>query len=161
MLTFAALLRKIGSLDTDKIIDQAIDNTLEVISDKNKEQLLAGKSKQGIDIFPSYLDDPYFKSKESAQRYSDWKDRITPNKERKSGTPNLFIDGTYHKSRTLKRDGDVLQFGATFLGQEIEAKYGNQIDGLGGHFKKEYQDESLRPALNSLITNATGLKFGK
>lgn len=146
-------------MDVGKVIHEAFQENVEVLGEKNKEQLSAGKNKQGTDITPGYLDDPYFKSRESAQRYSLWKDKITPNPLRKSGTPNLFINGAYYKSRRVVLSGDTLQYSADFLGAEIERKYGDQVDGLGGEFKKDFLDKNLRPALNRRISNATGLKF--
>lgn len=160
-MTIKGLYRKVEQIDNDKIIGNAFENTVDDLGLINKDQLLAGKNNKGQDITPSYFDDPYFKSKEAAQRYSNWKDKITPNPKRNPGTPNLFINGRYHNSRKVVMSGDRILYDASYLGKEINQKYSGQIDGLGGEFKKEFIKNSLRPALNKEITAATGLKFGK
>src|SRR5258708_7633887 len=98
MTTFIDLKKKFEALNTDKIITKIMDDTQVQLLEENKEQMYDGKLKTGGNITPSYLEDPYFKSRESAQRYSDWKDRITPNPERESGVPNLFINGKFYDS---------------------------------------------------------------
>ncbi len=160
-MTIKGLNSRLKKMNTNNIIDETMKENLDALEAKNRDQLLAGKNRSGDDIFPTYLQDPYFKTPQAAQRYSDWKDKITPGHGRKSGVPNLYITGQYHKSRNISISGDVIHYEATFLGPEIDKKYGSQVAGLGGDFKKEFISETLRPTLNKKITNAIGVKFGK
>jgi len=161
MLTINGLYEKVKAVNTDKVIDTAFQNSVSDLGEINKVQLFDGKGNDGQNLTPSYFDDPYFKSRESAQRYSDWKDKITPNPKRQSGTPNLFINGKYYDSRSVFLRGQNIVYDATFKGIEIEGKYAGKVDGLGGDYKKQFLDESLRQNFNKEISAATGLKFGK
>jgi hypothetical protein len=136
--------------------------TLEAQTDHNREQLLAGKTRDGRDLSPTYQEDPFFKSPEAAQRYSDWKDRITPNANRKPGVPNLFINGRLHNAFEVKIQGQNVFYSANVpYGGKVEEKFSDKIYGLGGVYKMEYLNESLGPVFRSSITSIIGLKFNK
>lgn len=159
-MTIAALKRKFEALNTDVVSQQAVATTAEHIVTENKRQLYDGKLATGADIGPSYLNDPYFKSKESAQRYSNWKDKITPNPKRKKGIPNLYIDGTFYRSIEVKVDVKKIRYGSkTDLGRKIKNKFTGEIYGLGGEYKISYVQTHLKPEFLKGITAATGLKF--
>lgn len=147
MATIKGLYRKAKKLDIDKSIKSALEKTKDDLLSLNKLQLLEGKTRLDTDITPSYFDDPYFKSPESAARYSAWKDRITPNPRRKKGTPNLFIIGTYHSSLDIIFRGDTISFPSSFRGAEDIRRKFREIFGLGGRFKIEFINEKLRPAI--------------
>jgi hypothetical protein len=140
------LRTNIRKLATDSVVE-----TKETLLALNKEQLLEGKNKYGLDLAPTYLDDPYFKSREAAQRYSDWKDRITPNPKRKKGVPNLFIVGTYHNSIEATLQGNKLEVTASFSqAKSIENKY-TGLYGLSAPFKQRYIETDVRPLLYNKI----------
>lgn len=149
------------SLDVNRITETAINNTTDEYKDRNLEQMMSGKTKDGSDITPSYLNDPYFKSRESAQRYSDWKDRIAPySTGRKKGTPNLFITGVYHSTVKAEVGNDGITMKSTFAeASDIERKYGRGIYGIGGRFKEDYMTYALRPEWKEIIQRETGLKL--
>lgn len=160
MGTIVSLRERLKNFNAEAIAEKAMEESKGDILKYNQEQLLAGKTRDGTDITPSYLNDPYFKTREAAQRYSDWKDRITPNSKRKSGTPNLYIDGTYHRSIRVTQSGEVLNFDSTFNGaNDIERKFGEKIYSLGGEFKAEFIRESLQPNFSKEVENALGLKL--
>lgn len=119
-------------------------NNLEV-SHAVREQLYSGLDGEGRELAPNYLSDPYFRAryKENAaymaRRYMEWKEDITPPEEseigfspRRPDTPNLFIDGTFHRSIKAGVSGDTLSIWTEGFkeGAAIEAKYGKQIFGL-------------------------------
>lgn len=118
------MIHRFGRLNRKEAIATALDQTKDRMIELQREQLLEGKTSKGDDITPSYLDDPYFKSRQAAQRYSAWKDRITPHPIRKSGTPNLFINGAFHKSiEAVIKPGSVI-ISATFKkAASIEGKF--------------------------------------
>lgn len=158
MATISALYTRIKSLDINKISVDSLSETKERLVEWNKEQMLEGKNRFGNDL-PSYLTDPYFKTPESALRYSQWKDKITPNPKRKSGIMNFYIVGSFHNSITAAITGGSIKYDAPFLGREIESKYGDEMYGLGGEIKKEYISKDLRPVFNKKIEQVTGLKL--
>lgn len=153
MITIADMERRALALkqSIETLTVKAIDQTKEQLLEANRDQLYDGKNRLGQDITPGYLDDPYFKTKESAQRYSDWKDTITPNPDRTKGIPNLYIVGTYHKSIKIDVSGLSIVYTATFRGEDIERKYGENIYGLGGERKVRYTQGVLKPVYYSLI----------
>lgn len=123
---------------------EVVEESTDAVLHEQKNQLLEGKNPDGFDITPSYFDDPYFKSPESAKRYSDWKDRITPNPKRKKGTPNLFINGRYHNSIEVLSSSVGVTINASFLQTEISNKYGDVL-GLNPEHASKYSVEVVAP----------------
>ncbi|HEY4112188.1 hypothetical protein [Puia sp.] len=137
-------------------MDQSKDELLE----RNKNQMYDGKTRTGEDISPSYLEDPYFKSPEAAQRYSDWKDDITPNSNRKPGVPNLYINGAFYRSLRIEVSGEVIITDSSFPeAADIERKFTTKIFGLGGRYKADFLSDFLKPVFREHIMAATGLNF--
>jgi len=160
-MTIKGLLNKVEALQKTYeviIVGVMVDNKI-WLGALNKQQLLAGKRNDGANISPGYLEDPYFKTLAQAQAYSDWKDRITPNPMRRSGTPNLFINGFYHDSREIIVLGEKIIYFADYKGVEIEKKYTDKINGVGGIWAEAFIGIHLRPDLQNKITDLTGLKF--
>lgn len=154
------ILETIQQLNIVSIAGATIAESKELILAKNRQQLMEGRLSTGKDITPSYLDDPYFKSREAAQRYSDWKDEITPNPKRKKGTPNYFITGPYHRSIDLKVTGEDFEFHSSFkAAQSIEKKVGDDIYGLTDESKEDVIAESLEANWQKKVEAVTGLKF--
>lgn len=148
------------ALHIEKEVSVIIDNTKEQILIKNKQQLMEGVKEDGNEITPSYLNDPYFKTKEAAQRYSNWKDKITPNSKRKSGTPNLYINGFYHNSITINVRGEkIIIESKESIGKKIEQKYGDSIYGLNETNNQLYIKETFFPALKTYIEETTQLQM--
>lgn len=153
--------KRFEALNTDKVINEVVQDSTGELADLNRDQMYDGKTKDGNNITPSYLDDPYFKSRESAKRYSDWKDKITPSSKRSPGTPNLFINGRYHNSIRVVASSDKVTFQTQDpAARSIEAKF-DKIYGLGGEYKKNFLKDTLQPKIKEKITKATGLKFKK
>lgn len=164
MQTILSLYQKVQALEaqTDQLITSSLEQTKDALLDQNRDQLYDGKTRDGKDLSPTYLEDPYFKTREAAQAYSDWKDRITPNSIRKPGVPNLFINGYLYNSIGVKISGQNVFYSASAsFGNEVEQKFTDKIYGLGGVYKMEYLKESLGPVFRSSITSIIGLKFNK
>jgi len=157
MGTIKGLYRKVQSLNVAEVATDAFGSVIGDFTEDQKNQLYAGKTKDGVDITPLYINDPYFKSAESAQRYSDWKDKITPNPKRTSGVPNLFIIGTYYDSLKITISGQMISFVSSFFAAENIAQKFKGIYGLGGDFRLEFIKDSLRPAFMAAIRKKTGL----
>lgn len=137
-----------------------IDQTADSIIALNQKQLYSGRLQDGSPVTPGYLEDPYFKSTEAAQRYSDWKDEITPNEERPKGVPNLFINGRFYESWSIKASADKITFESSDPDAiNIEEKFGTGIYGLDDDNMNEYRQETFFPALKEEVTAQTNLTF--
>jgi len=161
MGTMHSLYRKVKDLDTDKIITDVVTENVGVLGEINLSQLYAGKTRLGIDLSPTYQEDPYFDDKggiAAAQAYSDWKDEITPSSERRPGVPNLIINGFYYASRKVIVNASKIIYTSDYIEDDLREKYGDEINGLGGKYKEEFLD-TLRPGLHAQISELTGLKF--
>ncbi|RYZ78338.1 MAG: hypothetical protein EOP04_29920, partial [Proteobacteria bacterium] len=118
----------------------------------NQQQMLEGKLANGRDIYPTYFEDPYFKTPEAAKRYSDWKDKITPNPKRKKGVPNLFINGAFHNSLTLEvQDQEYLVNASFFKAEAIIDKFTEDVLGLNENNAEILIDENLETPFRTRI----------
>lgn len=166
MGTILSLKQKFDDLNTDKICEEVMTANLQDLNDINLEQMYDGKTNEGKDITPSYLDDPYwYENGEkrggfgAALAYSAWKDRITPNPRRSQDTPNLFINGFYYRSRLLSIADGKINFNSNWSeGNSIDDKYQN-INGLGGIYKIDFVNTFLRPVFGAQMQSQIGIKF--
>lgn len=139
-MTITQAITKLERLDPEKALIDAVVKTKDQYETLNKKQLYDGKTKTGADLSPTYLNDPYFKSREAAQRYSDWKDKITPNSNRKSGVPNLFINGRYYNSWTTRISRDKIEVQSSDPNaKKIEESFSNNIYGLDDENMSKYR----------------------
>ena len=160
MATALDMLNNLRAMQMNAIAEDVLNQTSSTAVQMNRGQLYDGKLSTGDDISPTYLEDPYFKSKESAQKYSDWKDAITPNPRRKKGVPNLFIIGAYHESITAEAKGGGLLYKSSFYrASNIESKFSVNVYGLGGEYREQFLQNELEPAWQQRIEAETGLKF--
>lgn len=137
-------------MNTDVISEKAIEETADDLQRINKEQLLAGYDKKGELIG----------SKKPYQNpdYAFYKANKNPLPG--LGNPDLFDTGAFYEGfETIVQGDSIIQDSTDEKAPELEAKYGEDIFGLGGKFKEEYLDESLRTAFKRAIESATGLKF--
>lgn len=115
-------------------------------------QLWDGQRSDGEDIRPSYTEDDYFKTKESAQRYRDWKQRITPNSNRNSDAPNLYINGRFYGDIDVVADIDgISTIARTVYASEIMGRYGAGTFGLNPDRARDVFAEKIIPDLRKNI----------
>jgi hypothetical protein len=88
-----------------------------------QEQLLRGENSENR-YLPRYIDDPFFKTKESAIRYQNWKSEISPNKDKPKGVMDFYINGKFHKS--IKFENMIL-FTNDSISNSVENKDPNFI----------------------------------
>lgn len=102
MNTVEDLILKLKSLPlfVDKVADGTIEENKEEIPDLNRAQLLLGLGADG-NLLPKYVDDPFFKSKESALRYQKWKKKISPNTSKPEEVMDFYINGAFHNTIEL------------------------------------------------------------
>lgn len=152
-------LDRLGQSLESSVVD-AIDLTSDDIITLNQQQLYSGRLSDGSPVSPSYLDDPYFKSREAAQRYSDWKDNITPDEQRPAGVPNLFINGRFYQSWRIRASATTINFESSDPdAMDIEEKFSEKIYGLDDENMNTYRRESFFPVLKEQITAETQLTF--
>jgi len=108
-----------------------INKNAEKIVEINKEQLMEGSNNKGNTLTPDYYSDPYFKTREAAIKYANWKQKITPNKKRKINAPNLFINGRFHNDFGFYKTKLGIGIDAkSSFSTTIKTKYAGQIFGI-------------------------------
>ena len=107
------------------------------IVEQQRIQLLEGKGSDGKDLHPFYTEDlkpsGYFRTRESAQRYADWKQTLSypANVRRNPNAPNLYITGVFHDDLNVDFRADELAIVPdTAYAANIMAKYGFGVFGL-------------------------------
>jgi hypothetical protein len=134
----------------------------EEITFLNRAQMYDGKRNDGRDIFPTYYDDPYFKTRQDAIRYSDWKDKITPNSKRTQGVPNLVINGYFYNSIDVKVEGnDITYHTNADFSPDIISKFSEDIFGLDDDYRERLINIMLEEKWETEVTVLTGLNFTK
>ena len=107
------------------------------IVEQQRIQLLEGKNSHGEDIHPFYTEDikprGWFKTRESAQRYADWKQTISYpySVRRNQNAPNLYITGVFHDDLGVNFGSDAVEIiPDTAYAANIMSKYGRGMFGL-------------------------------
>jgi hypothetical protein len=87
------------------IVQNLTENTAEVIqfykkemADRVRAQLFNGTGGDGNPLHPTYSEDPFFKSRQSMEGYIAWKTAASGVGVPSNGSPNMFINGTFHSS---------------------------------------------------------------
>lgn len=162
MATIIGLYNRVRSFDAFAAAEKAIDATLPDMLTENKRQLFDGKLRTGQDLVPTYLEDSWFKTPIAAANYSRWKDEITPSPNRTPGSPNLFVNGKFYQTFTVRRSGDSIVWGSfSAIAADVLRKWTPNIFGLGGPYKMDYINTFFRPVFNQLVFAGTGLRIGK
>ena len=126
-----------SALTGGSLIREALQPHEEEIAEQQRIQLLEGKGSDGRDLHPFYSEDlkpaGYFRTKDSAQRYSEWKQTISYpfTVKRNPDAPNLYITGVFHNDLGVEFRGDgVAIVPDTAYASKIMAKYGFGVFGL-------------------------------
>lgn len=147
MLTISSLSEKFKTLNTDKVIDESLNETKDEFKAINKSQLKAGKTNTGENVAPKYR----------RKKYALAKNQMNPLPG--LGNPDLFLTGAFYEGIGVEVGKDVFDIiSKDEKGPELENKY-KDIFGLGNNFKKKYLDEDLGPTVQKKISTFTGLKF--
>lgn len=135
------------------------------------EQLYSGVNGKDKPLRPTYLNDPYFKSRESGKWYKNargymmWKEGITPPyasswlgiPRRSPDTPNLIIRGDFHNSITavpFDKGLRIESVGVSFS-DDIERKYGQAIYRVGSYAKRYFIEKYVKKGIEDYFR-----KFG-
>lgn len=130
--------RSLGKGMTDgALVREALEPHGEEIVEQQRIQLLEGKGSDGKELHPFYSEDlkpsGYFRTRESAQRYADWKQTLSypANVRRNPNAPNLYITGVFHDDLNVDFRADELAIVPdTAYAANIMAKYGFGVFGL-------------------------------
>jgi hypothetical protein len=135
------------------------------------EQLYSGINGNDKPLRPTYLNDPYFKSRESGKWYKNargymmWKEGITPPyasswlgiPRRSLDTPNLIIRGDFHNSITavpFDKGLRIESVGVSFS-DDIERKYGQAIYRVGSYARRYFIEKYVKKGIEDYFR-----KFG-
>lgn len=138
------------------MVEKVITANRDVLEADIREQLESGLDGNEKELRPNYLNDPYFKTREEAEKYMRWKERITPPMQSTLGlrpravkTPNLRINGFYHHSIQAVPVAGGVRIGSQGVGfsGEIEGKYGGALYKVGRTARRKFYREHLRTAL--------------
>lgn len=141
MATINQVYQRVKALDTNQLINEAFDETLDELADINRDRMLDGVKANWVKM-PDY----------SARSVTEF--------GKLPGPIRLYDTGEFQQAIKVTREGDVL------ITESLDSKndllvynYGEEIFGTFGQYKQKYQDIDLRPVLHRKIENATGLKF--
>lgn len=151
---------RIGALqafDFGKELETIVEQNAETIADLQRDQMLEGRGVDGEYIRPFYSEDPYFKSVEAAERYAEWKERITPNPQRPKDVPNLIINGAFHNSLFVKVfDGKFEIDTNVAFGEKVFESHQN-AQGLDEEKRLLFAEAITLPAIKEVLKSKTGL----
>lgn len=146
-----------------EVIGKAVNDNRDVILSLNKDQMLLGRNAEGKEFTPSYLNDDYFRTPESAMRYAEMKYRLeAEHKTRISNptlypskgkdTPNLIVTGLFQDGMFIETDKDSFTIDSNYIeSAEIEQKYGGLVFGLSPESKVFFYDHYLKKKLINLL----------
>jgi hypothetical protein len=150
---FSRKLAKINAVEIERLAGLSIVQHSEKVVDLIRSQLWDGKKSDGQNITPSYLDDPFFKSRKQAEGYRNWKNSITKNSNRDPDTPNLFINGYFYD--TLFVDSEFFEVGSNGFGIPIIEKYGDATFAIDPN--RSENKETINDIRKSLIEKIKSL----
>jgi len=154
--TVIDFIDNVEALDIEPIAALLVEQYQGEITGGVKRQLWDGKKPDGSDITPSYLDDPYFKTRKQAEGYAKWKSGgAFANPNRGLYTPNLYINGYFYSTITVSIGA---RFEVFSTWGEVGSKYADAL-GLSEGEANKIIDQFVRPAYEVIVTRQTGLKF--
>lgn len=152
-----------GIRSIEKTVNDVVFANSNVILDLNRTQLLSGRNSEGNLLSPGYLQDPYFRTPQAAQRYADWKDGMQSYHDsligqkgiyppKPSGIPNLIITGLFQDGMFITTDSIGYTIDSDYKNtKDIESKYNGLVFGLAPPSRSWFYLYYLRNTLlNSL-----------
>ena len=144
---------------TERITRDYVRNGLEreqdALLESQRQQLIDGQTSEGTPITPSYTQDPFFKSADSAERYIVMKERkfdIPSSSVRNRDTPNLYITGKFHSELGVEFQATQFKvYGLTPYASGIMSKYGDSIFNLSPDNREKLMREKVMPYIENQI----------
>jgi len=154
---FKQLIDDLRSFDFEKEQQEIVADNSEKLVELQREQMLEGRGIDGEYIRPFYSENPYFKTPEAAKRYAAWKKRITPNDKRPEDVPNLFVDGTLHRSLFAKVENQTFSILTNVSFGEKVFEVHKNAQGLDEESRKDFGMSVTLPQITQRLKDKTGL----
>ncbi|MBF0651292.1 hypothetical protein IR083_20955 [Dysgonomonas sp. GY75] len=151
---YKEILENIESVQT--AIDFCVENNRDEILSLNRDQMLYGRDANGNILTPDYHNDPYFETKEAAEKYAQHKYDIESEHEslikhkniygkKPKDTPNILITGRWFQNEMyILTRSKSFELGSTGIkARQIEEKY-NPVLGLSPESKQYFWIKYLR-----------------
>lgn len=156
-----AITEKWRSVNLEREAIAIAQNNTDEIADLNRQQLLAGKDSTGQSL-PLYTEDTFFKTKEAATRYMNWKRHISPNKDKPADVMDFFISGYTHKGIFATIAGSEITLkNNTLFANSIQNKTKGLAWGLNSESEAKVWSQILRAPLIARIVTITGASINK
>lgn len=145
------------------VVGDVVSRERGVLLSLNKDQMLLGRNTDGKPFRPTYLNDPYFKTREQAKAYAAMKKKLesehharienpTLYPEKSPNTPNLIVTGPFQDGMFITTDTKSFLIGSTYAdSDEIESKYDNLVFGISPESKKFFYEHYIHPELLKLL----------
>lgn len=156
---FRDLINKIQVFDFGQELEKIVEDHADDITDLQREQMLEGRGVDGDYIRPFYSENPWFKKPGAAQRYAQWKQKITPNPQRPLDVPNLTVTGVFHDSLSAKVTSGFFEVdsGVAF-GQDVFAVHKN-AQGLDEEKRLLFAETYTLPEIKEALLEKMGLQI--
>lgn len=142
-------------------ITEEVNNTKDVLLNLNKDQLLYGRDADGNLLAPTYLNDPFFKTKAAAERYYKMKQRLEASHisrirfgniqlfaPKPSDVPNLIVNGMFQDRFVINVSGKSFTIDSSYIdGDDINNKYKGRVYGLAPVSKEFYYRHYVRATI--------------
>lgn len=138
MSSISGLLKRVQSVDMDKVIEVAFVKNEGAIADENRKQLFEGFDKKGKRL------KPYKNKKYAAKKHAR-------NPIPGLNNPDFFDKGDFQKGIEFRIDGNVIRGVLNDPKSDALLKRDPDIIGLGGTYKKDFIDTKLRPSFLSEV----------
>lgn len=138
-----SLLRRLKTVDIDQVSRQSIEETEAAFTELNLQQMYAGLKNDGSEIAPPYVP-------------------ATVRRKRKIGQPTDRVTlkdmGDFYAGYTVSVEGNIInELSTDFKMEFLIKRYGKEIFGLGGSYRKEYISDNLRPVFVKNMKQEIGL----
>lgn len=146
-----------------EIVGNVVYRESAVLLSLNKDQMLLGRNTEGKPIRPTYLNDPYFKTKKQAKAYAEQKKKLeskhnarienpTLYPPKSVNTPNLIVTGPFQDSMFITTGNSSFLIGSSYMdSDDIEKKYHNLVFGLSPESKAFFYKHYIHPELLKLL----------
>lgn len=156
-MTIVEANAKAQKINVAKLIGDSLKPFVVDVLSIQKEQMMEGKNIFGENIRPLYSENPYFKKPGAAQRYAEWKAKITPNAKRDKDAPNLFINGKFHSSvKSVFGDNEIKVFSDSSLGSKVLSVH-KDVLGLNPEKAGQFAHEKVLPELLKNLRSGLGI----
>lgn len=140
------LYKNFSSIDLTEIVQEIIGADENKYIELQRNQLWDGKGSDDKNLRPSYSEDPYFKKPGAAERYANWKSKITPNPKRDKDTPNLYVVGKFYSEINLQKTNEGYMYKVASFGNKVISKFDKAL-GLNETTLASEKENTLKETL--------------